>query len=186
MCLLLRARSRWRSFVSCPGPLPWFAPRRTSRPLGIKARQSFAVRFGVPRGQRASRMLRHHRDRAPLRRLCRPGWLASPGDGGCLALASKSARRFSIRAMRGSLLRCLLEPLPPLAVQTTAGGALGGNPRTLGFCSPPLCQSAPRAANASKKPQARVLRSSLRPRWFLGLDRPLGPARRREMVSRRT
>jgi hypothetical protein len=55
-----------------------------------------------------------------------------------------------------AVIRC--RPLPPLSVQTTAGGALGGNPRALGFCSPPLYRSAPRAARAAKKPRARVLR----------------------------
>lgn len=126
----------------------------------LKRPQSFAVRFGVPRGQRASLMLRHHRDLAPLLRLVRaaPACVHLAPAGCCLALASMSALRFSIRAMRGSLLRCPLQPPPPLVVQTTAGGALGANPRALGFCSPPLCRSAPRAASASKKPRAWVLR----------------------------
>lgn len=183
--MLLRTRSRRQSFVSCSGPLPWFARRQPHVPLASK------------RGNRSLSGLAFDADREPPScgditgtghrfGASRPGLRARRAGGGCLALASKSALRLSIRAMRGSLLRYPLKPiLRLLSCKLRPASPLRGNPRALGFCSPPLCRSAPRAAFAAKKPRAQVLRSSLRPRWFLGLKPAGWSARRREMVSRR-
>jgi hypothetical protein len=118
-------------------PVALVRPAPASRPVGIKARQAFAVRFCVPRGQRAFLMLRHHGTwhRFGTCPLC-PGLCAPRAGRVCLALASKSARRLSTRAMRGPCSVIRFSPPPLMSRKLRPAAPLRGNPRALGFLFP--------------------------------------------------
>jgi len=115
LCSLLRARSRWRSLVSCPGPLPWFAPRRPHVLSASKRANPSPSEFGSPRGQRANSLMRRlHRGpgTASAPGPSRPGLCAPRADGGLSRPCVQECAPFFDPRHDGSLLRYPLQPMP--------------------------------------------------------------------------